>query len=328
MKIPSLCRQFLAKKTEDFVALNLGNYSLKGFVVRDNAVVDYFIEPRADLAVTLKKIWESKKITTDRVKVSVKDTSCLVRYFPFLKMDKKKMKEALLYELAKHIPFPPDDVYFDFAPLEDVGSSEVFLLLAIAKKDFINHLLDVFEKENRRLIEINLDSVCLINFFLKAYGEEARINSCLLDVGHHSSSLTIIRKGVPCLTRDLVFSTKDIFQVIANVKGITLIDAEKWLFSLTNAAEFLELAQGSIDNLCGQVKSSFDYFEVNRGERIERMYITGGLVQAVGIETPFKETLGVEAMCLGNFEKAGISFTDSAFVSVRNTFSAAAGLVV
>lgn len=318
---------FLSKKTQDFVGINIGNQTLKGLIVKGNKAVDYFIEPHTDLAEQLKKIWKDKKISTDKVKVSLKNPSCLVRYFQFLKMDKKRMKEALLYELTKHIPFSPDDVYFDFSILEEIGASEVSLLLAIAKKDFINQILDVFEKQNLKLAEINLDSICLINLFLKTYEEHSTINSGILDIGYASSTLTILRKGIPCLTRDLIFSSKDIIQVLSNIKNSPPAEVESWLRSLKDSKEFLEMVQGSIVNVCSQIKSSFDYFEVNKGERVEKIYLTGGLAQLDGFGNALKESLSIETVILNNTQKLDTSSADGNFDLVKNSFTVTAGLI-
>ncbi|MDD5194628.1 MAG: pilus assembly protein PilM [Candidatus Omnitrophica bacterium] len=328
MKIsPFLNKLLPAKKTQDFVAINLGNHSLKGLVIKENKPSDYFLEPAGEIPEQLKKIWKDKKISTDRVKISVKSPSCLVRYFPFLKMDKKKMKEALIYELSKHIPFSPDEVYFDFAVLEESSAQEVLLLLAIAKKDFIDSTIGTFEKQNLKIAEINLDSVCLTNVFLKAYEEHDKINSSILDIGYSSSTLTILRKGIPFLTRDLIFSSKDILQVLSNIKNIPLSEAEKWLSSLSDSREFLELVQGSLTNLTAQIKSSFDYFEVNRGERVEKMFLAGGMAQINGFKEVFKEPLGIEATLLDNLQNLDINFEDGKFGLIRNNFTVACGLI-
>jgi type IV pilus assembly protein PilM len=243
-------------------------------------------------------------------------------------MDKKKLREALEFEISRHIPFSSEEVYFDFFVLKEISPSEVLLLLAVAKKEFINQLLDIFEKENLKVLEINLDSICLLNFFLFAYKEEKEINSCLLDLGYSASTLTILDKGIPFLTRDLGVNVKSMMEVISHTKGLPLSEIDSWLASSHNQEEFLRLVEDSISNLNKEIKNSFDYFEVNKGERIEKMYLTGGLTSLEGITNFFKEALNVEVLVLDIFKNLNFSFSDEKFTLYKNNFTITAGLML
>ncbi|MDD4955640.1 MAG: pilus assembly protein PilM [Candidatus Omnitrophica bacterium] len=327
MKPTQLFNNFFGKETQDFVGINLGSYYVKGVIVRAGRVTDYFIKERKELPATLKQIWQEKNISTNKVKLSVKDHSTLVRYFNFPKVDKKKIKQTLFYELNKHIPFSPEEVFFDFAVLEE-NPSDLSLLLAVAKKELINSTIDIFEKEKKEILDISLDSICLVNVFLNYYKEEKKINTSILDIGYAFSTLTVIRGGIPFMTRDLTFGTKDILSVISHVKNIPAQSIDKWVSSPENHREMLELSQDNIAALCREVKSSFDYFEVNKGERIEKVFLTGGLSSISGIEALFKEYLECEVLFLDNLLNLKSVFTAEQFNAIKNTFSVSSGIVL
>lgn len=326
-----LQNKFIRKDANRFVAINLGNCYTKGLVVQGEEVADYFIETKKDLAATIKQFWAEKRIVTKKVKISVKNPSCLVRYFPFPKMERKKLKQALFYEMNKFIPFPPDAVYFDFFLLGDASPAEASVLLAVAKKDFIDNILDVFERANLRVTEICLDSVCLANLFLNNYEEDKEANSCLLDIGYNFSTMTILNKGVPFLTRDVKFSAKEVFQIVSRIKDKSLSEIEKQLFFPEGSSEFLKLTQDSISNFCKEMKSSFDYFEVNKGELVNKLYLTGGWASIKGIEKVFAEALDIEVEVLEPVLKKGPklseAFSEKKFSDFKNSFSALFGLI-
>lgn len=327
MKAIQQFNKILKKETQDFVGINLGNYYLKGLIVRAGQVTDYFIKEKSDLPLALKQIWQEKNISTNKVKLSVKDHSTLVRYFNFPKIDKKKIKQTLFYELNKHIPFSPEEVYFDFSILEE-NPTDLFLLLAVAKKELINNVIDIFEKEKKEILDISLDSVCLVNVFLAYYKEEKKINTSILDIGYGFSTLTVLRGGIPFMTRDLTFGTKDILSIMSHIKNIPMQAIDKWVTSKENHKEFLELAQDNIAALCREIKSSFDYFEVNKGERIEKVFLTGGLSSIAGIETLFKEYLECEVLFLDNLLNLKSVFNQEQFDAMKNTFSVSSGVVL
>lgn len=323
---------FLKNKLADsFVGINLGNFYIKGLLIKEGQVRDYFIEKKEDLPTTIEKIWTNRKSLPRRVRVSVKNSACLVRYFSFPKMDKKRMQQAIFYEMAKFIPFSPHEVYFDYYVLKEISPEEVFILLAVAKKDFIDKILEIFTKANLTVSQINLDSIALINLFFNNYPDNKDINSCLLDIGYNFSVMTILNKGIPFLTRDIKFSTKDVFEVISRLKNINFSQVEKWLDSLKTPDEFLKLAQDNISSLCKEMKSSFDYFEVNKAEHLNKIFITGGLASLKGIGNIFSEALEIDTVILDVFpknKKLNLTFSDTKFNAFINSFSVPFGLIL
>lgn len=333
MNLTLLQNKFFKKTSgEDFSVVNLGNHYIKGLNVESGEIVNYFIEVNNNLLVTIKKLSSERKISKKNIKISVKNPSCLVRYFPFPKMDKKKLKQALLYEMNKFIPFPSDEVYFDFAVLKETSHSELFILLAVAKKEFIDQILEVFLKANLRISEVSLDSVCLINLFLQVYEEASKINACILDIGYEFSTMTILSKGVPFITRDVKFSTKDIFEVVSRMVNISIDKVQEWVKSLKDSNEFLELIQDSISGVCLEMKSSFDYFEVNRGEHVDKVYLTGGLSSVGDVVNSFTEFLDIPTEVIEIVSKNKIkldrSFLSEEFCRLQNNFSVGFGLAL
>lgn len=327
-KVIKILSGFLKKGYQDFVSINIGNYYIKGLVIKDNKAADYFIIENKNLPDVLSQIWKDKRIETSQVKLTLKSPSSLVRYFSFPKMEEKRIREALFYELDKHIPFPSQEVYFDFYALKTINPNELFLLVAAVKKDFLDPILTAFKGKNLRVSQVSLDSVSLVNLFFDVYPQEKENNICLLDIGHSFSSLTIIDKGCPFLTRDLEFSARSIFSVVSNIKGIGEQSAQEWFFSLKDHDEFFQLISSHIRNLCKEVKNSFDYFELNKASRIDKMYISGGISYVKNLESIFKENLEIETVALNEFKNIEIGFEQEQFNLYKNAFAPAFGLVV
>ena len=332
MKMTLLQNKFTRKETEKLTAINIGNYYTKGLIVEGGEVTNYFIERKGELSATIKKLRDDKKISSQKIKISIKTPSCLVRYFPFPKMEKKRLKRALFYEMNKFIPFSPEKVYYDFFTLKEISPTEVSILLAVVKKDFIDNILEIFGRINLKVSEINLDSICLVNLFLNNYEGNEEINSCLLDIGYNFSTITILNKGIPFLTRDVKFSAKEVLEIVSRIENKPLKEIEKQLFSPESSNEFLKSTRDSISNFCQELKNSFDYFEVNKGEPINKLYLSGGLASIRGIENTFVEALDIEAEVLKLISEKGLklskTFSDKEFGDFKNSFSAAFGLIL
>ena len=238
--------RFIGKRQEGFLAINLGKSSVKGLAQEVGSISDYFIIPNKGLGPALKKLWVEKKFSSKSVKVSIKDSACLVRCFKFPKMDTKKLEQALFYELNKYIPYSPEEVYFDFSVLTESNPNELLILLAVAKKSFVDEVLSVFSRAGLSVSEINLDIICLMNLFLNNYPDSKQSNACLLDIGANFSSLAILNKGIPFLIRDVKFNAKEVFDSIARIKSISSLEVEAQVKNQKDNPEFLESAQDSI----------------------------------------------------------------------------------
>lgn len=80
------------------------------------------------------------------------------------------------------------------------------------------------------------------------------------------------------------------------------------------------------------MKSSFDYFEVNKGETINKLYLSGGLASVGGIEDVFIEALCIEVGLLKPFPQGANNlsevFSGKKFSDFENSFSVAFGLIL
>ncbi|MCM8819667.1 MAG: hypothetical protein NC925_02615, partial [Candidatus Omnitrophica bacterium] len=125
----------------------------------------------------------------------------------------------------------------------------------------------------------------------------------------------------------LTFNVKDIFGVISNLKNLQLNQVESWIFSLHDKNALLELIQENIINLYKEMRTSFDYFEVNSGENINKIFLTGGLSSADILGKFLKDILGIdlEILSLGSNSEV---FSDEKFKTFKNSFSVAFGLYI
>ncbi|MCF7870673.1 MAG: pilus assembly protein PilM [Candidatus Omnitrophica bacterium] len=310
-KIIKFVKKNLVKKnSETFTAVNLGNYFTKGIVVKKGQIVDYFIETTKDFSEIIEKLKVDRKTFPKKIRASLKSPACLVRYFPFPKTDRKKLKQALYYQLNKFIPYPPKEVYFDYTVLKEIDSSQNYILLAVAKKDYIDSILDSFKKKGILISEITLDSISLINLFLDRYPESKNLNCCILDIGHGFSTMNILEKGVPFFSREAKFSAKDIVEIITRIKNLSQKEAGKVLFGLEKKDSLFALLEENISDWCKEIKNSFDFFELNKGKNLDKLYLTGGLAAIPGIADIFSENLEMDTEILQPDKAGSLNFSD------------------
>lgn len=296
MKVEPLVKsinQFLEGDTNEFVSLDLGAKYIKGALVKDNKIRKIFAGQNSSSGVkSALDLLKEHSLEGKKVKVALKGPDTIIRYVPFPKVEKGKLKEALTYELSKYVPFSSDSVYFDAAILDDKYSNEeYFILLAVAKKENVDSLLSEFEQGKANVTGITLGSISLLNLFSLANKDD--VNLGILDMGFSSTLLSLVKKGMPYLSREIKISGKSVMEKLAQSKNIDKDEVEKILIE-GSQEDIVSATEELLVELAEEVRNSFDYFEMNVGEQVQEVLITGGFSTIKGIDENIGSHLGVQ----------------------------------
>ena len=325
--ILDIVKKFIEKEDTGYVTLDLGKGYLKGFYLQEGQIEKVFIEKNKGNAIEASSEWLRREgLLSKPVSVAIKGEHTLVRYVPFTKVDKKSLKEAFSYEVSKFIPFNKENIYFDvFVIDENYSKDECLVLLAVIKKDFLDPFIKAFQDQNMNIQKITLNNIALINLFLHASQQEK--NAALVDVGAESSLLTLVRKNVPCLSREGKTCTNDFFQKVAKKKKIKVQEAENFVGALTEHTEIGEIIEEIGLELAEEIKNSLDYFEVNWGQSIQRILLTGWLSRIQEFSSIMARSLDIEVAVWDPLVSRGIK-VDNSVAGFKEILAVSLGLTV
>ncbi len=289
------------------VFLDVGCRYFKGIVKEQGKFTSFFMEEnKSEPAKEILALLRKHHLTTARLNIALKGPDTITRCISFPKVDKTSLRQAFGYELQKHIPFPPAGVYYDVCMLEEnYSKTDALVLLAAAKKEAVDSIVEELARDNINVDEVSLASVCLMNLFVAALAGDA--NGALLDMGYGSTTLTVTRKNIPYLSREIKISGKTLIKKTASVKNCPATEVENMIVKGTGHAEILEIGEEILLGICEEVRSSFDYFEMNVGEQINALHLTGGLSALSGIDKIMAASLGVEVKPWRPWEKLGLT---------------------
>jgi type IV pilus assembly protein PilM len=243
-----------------------------------------------DLGAQLKKIWDEKGFSCANIALCVNGPDTLIRVVDFPKVDKKSMRESLGYELSHHTPFSQAEAYFDYAILDESKPDTTKLLVALAKKEFIDAKLELLSQAGLLPRQILLSSIALANahsFFMA----QADTPIAILDLGYSFSMITVVHKGLIVLSREMKRGAKEIFSRMQNVIGLQ-INSFKELEENHN-----KISQHTLDNVCTdlieEVKMSLDFIESKENVIVGTVFVTEGLKACAGMKNIFSGSLGV-----------------------------------
>jgi type IV pilus assembly protein PilM len=221
------------------------------------------------------------------VHFTVNSSNSTVRYVELPNIGTDEIRSALKINSAAHLRQNFENYTFDVSPLDEsgklaakakgkktpAGGKTKMLVGGIANAETILY----FHGSRRGGIKprsLQLAPVSLINCFEAAFPEVFHGQAVvLLDIGFLSSTLTILDKGNPLLTRSVPIGAKQWTDYISQTNGISFEQAET--MKLQGEAILQEAVARTSITLVRELRSSINFFEKNSEFPISKVYLTG-----------------------------------------------------
>ena len=204
-------------------------------------------------------------------------------------VDKSKVAQIIQYEAQQNVPFPLEEVVWDYQILEVTGGGELEVLLVAIKSDVVEGLFRVAESAGLQLQLCDVSPAALCNAFRYNYGD---MEDCtmLLDIGAKTSNLLFFEKG-KVFSRSINLGANSITQEFATEMKLKFDEAEKikiaeGFVSLGGAYEEPEnqhqaaiskIARQFMTRLHIQVNQTMQFYRGQQGGQApQRLLLSGG----------------------------------------------------
>src|SRR5579862_9227737 len=139
-------------------------------------------------------------------------------------VDSSKVTQIIQYEAQQNVPFPLEEVVWDYQILGTTPSGELEVLLVAIKADVVEGLFRTAEATGLKLQLVDVSPAALCNAFRFNYGD---LEGCtmLLDIGAKTSNLLFFEKG-KVYSRSINLGANSITQDFANESKLKFGDAE------------------------------------------------------------------------------------------------------
>lgn len=309
----------MAKLPSNIVGIDLGNHAVKavrlqkkgaGYSLVGAAYAPTGRDPTSTVlpmedavAALLKQVSSQVKAGGAEVHFTINTTNSTVRYVELPQIPVEEMRSALKLNSATYLRQNFENYTFDACALDPA----VAAALAAAKAGkapkggahgkvkvlvggVANGEVMLYFHSSRRAgmkpRSLQLVPISLINGFEVAFPDVFQNQAvAVLDVGFLSSSLTILEKGMPLLTRTVPMGGKQITEYIAQTTGGAYAKAEA--DKLKGEADVGEALARTAVTLIREVRSSINFFEKNSDQPLSKIYLSGGTAAS---------TMAVEAL--------------------------------
>ncbi|PIQ24689.1 hypothetical protein COW36_23215 [bacterium (Candidatus Blackallbacteria) CG17_big_fil_post_rev_8_21_14_2_50_48_46] len=279
----------------------------------ENAVRDGEVIDPSRVADAIQQIWQENGIKSRRVITAVSGQAAIIRpriKFPVIPI--KELKEVVMHDAERYIPFPIQDVYIDFqvtGTVEEDGASKYDVLLVTAQKQLIDTYMETFRQAEMQLVSVDVASFSVMRAIEEKDQEEnPEMLSVLVLIRGETTDLNVTRAGVPLFFRSIPLGSSTFIEVIASNMGVDLEEAVKLFDKVAidiAGDEIYEdpmIEQASqevrplLKDLSNEIQKSIEYFHQSQQEnaRIQQMVLSDRGAKMKNLDLYLSHALGID----------------------------------
>jgi len=309
---------------------------------------------------TIKKIIRQKGVTGGKMATAIPGDSAIIRYIKVPYMSQDELKNMIPYDAEQYIPLGMDQVVFDYQVLNEVeeeNQKKLEVLLVAVKNDTMNQHLELLKDcgINPAVIDVDAFSLCNAHALNAEDETDTGIKAdtvALINLGAKFTTISIVEKGVPHLTRDVNIGganfTKEIqrefnlsFAQAEELKkqhAVIMVESEELLLSSMPSGEddkssrIFEAITPALNKLLNDIRRSFDYYESTvKRKPVQKILLSGGSSKIKNIDRFLSERLGIPVEINYPFKNINISSKSFDFDYLRANavhFNVALGLAL
>ncbi len=146
--------------------------------------------------------------------------SLVVRITEVPKMDAKELREAMQWDVERHIPFPASEVQMDFVPIDrpdaDPNAPNMEILLAVAQDEMINSHVSALEAAGLNPLAIDVEPLAATRALVNV--DEARFAGqtvVVVNIGDTTTDISIMRDGYIRFVRSIPMAGDNLTRAIS-----------------------------------------------------------------------------------------------------------------
>jgi len=293
-------------------------------VDRDNAIQQ-----------ALRTLLARNRVTgSDVLLACIPGQSALIRFIKLPPVEKKRVPDIVRYEAHQQIPFPLEEVVWDYKPLEKVygPGDQVEVGIFAMRRDIVHGFLSNLMVCNLDVDMLQLAPMALYNYvaFDRPGGGEGQI---VIDMGAENTEL-LIYTGTSVWPRSLPVSGNDFTEALMEKFQVPFGKAEtlkRMAKQSKYSTQIYQAIEPVLRRMVEEVQRSIGYYKsINPGTRIAGILALGGSFRLPGLAKYLSENLHIPIQGLTepqNFDMS-IARNPRIFQEGALSFGVALGLAV
>jgi type IV pilus assembly protein PilM len=279
-------------------------------------------DPDSLIREALEKFLSRNQVKTDEVAVGIAGQSGLARFVKLPPVEEKKIAEIVKFEAKQQIPFPLDEVVWDFQKIAGGEAVDGFALeteigLFAMKRDIIARYLGYFGGSRIEVHTVQMSPLALVNFatyeILKKGGETGQEGeeeadddvprgkkrcAVVMDIGTDASNLIITDGAKIIWQRPIPLGGNNFTRALTKELKLTFAKAEHLKRNAAKSPEManiLKAIKPVLTDFVGEVQRSLGYFtNTHRDAHVAYMVGLGSAFKLPGLQKYLGDKLSLE----------------------------------
>jgi len=307
-------------KVGEFQASKTHGLRLVNFNYADLGLDPEHEEGRQSAVISaIRNALREKNIKARRVAFSVSGQSVFTRFVKLPPVEEAKVVQIIQYEAQQNVPFPIEEVIWDYQLLGKTEQGELEVVLLAIKSDIIEELTEGVESSGLRTEVVDVAPMALSNAVRYNEGET---DGCTLvvDMGARTTSLLFLEQN-RIFSRSIPIAGNAITQSIAAEFNVPFLDAEqmkraKGFVALGGAyeepadeqqARISKIIRNVMTKLHAEIARSINFYKGQQGGKAPtRLLLSGGSAIIPYVDRFFQEKLQMTVELFNPFRNVEI----------------------
>ena len=327
--------------------IEIGQYAIKAIrLERDGdtaRVTDYEVvkhqrvlsSPDIDAAevtrLSLGQLISKKNLEGEHLVISVPGHSAFARFAKLPPVELKAVPDIVKFEAVQQIPFPIEEVEWDYAAFHEEGSPEVEVGIFAITRDRVNERLDVYDIVGLSPEALTLSPTAVFNamhYDFELASEESN-QLVIVDIGTQATDV-IIASGKRCWIRTFPLGGTHFTEAIAEAFKISYDKAERLKLEAASnkyAKQIMQAMRPVFAELLQELQRSLSY--ASGGVELNDIVGVGSTFRIPGLRKFIGKELQVNVARLDEFKRIDVKGREaSAFAENCVNMSTAYGLAL
>ena len=293
--------------SNNILSLSLGNQTVGvaefktgangGLVLASYQTRELLADPAADATrlaqskLALGEIAQVAKLKGAAVNYAISAQSVFTRFVKLPSVGEEQVDQIVTFEAQQNVPYPIDEVVWDYALVDSGQASEVEVVIVAIKSDLLDDINEAVEEAHLRTTIVDVAPMALYNAFRYNYSD---VDGCslIIDIGARSTNLIFIEPH-KVFSRSIPNAGSTITQAIAKDFNEPFGAAEErkkrdGFVSLGGAyaepedpdvARVSKMIRNSMTRLHAEIARSISFYRSHQGGSApQRVLLSGGSV--------------------------------------------------
>jgi type IV pilus assembly protein PilM len=306
-------------KSRRIICLKLGSQTIglaefqalprAGLVLCNYGFREVLIDP-ADERIDQRELAALQQLVSElqsrncNINYAVAPQSVFARFVKLPAIEQEKLHRIVAFEAQQNVPFPIDEVVWDYQLIGGGGDEQIEVVLVAIKADLLDGINSAVEETGLRTAIVDVGTMALYNAFRYNYGGLAGC-SLLVDIGARTTNLLFVEpekifsRSVPIGGSSVTagiskefgepFAAAELRKKRDGFVNLGDVDAEP---SDPEVARVSKLMRNTMTRLQAEVMRSISHYRAQQqGNAPERLFLCGGTAGTPYLREFFREKL-------------------------------------